>query len=128
MCLVRIQPWRTINHPGVLFESRLRRRPDFGIDNLSATTVYNIHIIDNILVDIPGNVEGCHASRAAFGMGLYIDNYSRDVEVSGNTVISTTISGILYQRSTGRLSTTPSSMPSGTESAGKSTWAEARRV
>ena len=38
-----------------------------------------------------------------FGMGLYIDNYSRDVEVSGNTVISTTISGILYQRSTGQI-------------------------
>jgi parallel beta-helix repeat protein len=54
-------------------------------------------------VDIPGNVDGCHASRAAFGMGLYIDNYSRDVEVSGNTVISTTISGILYQRSTGQI-------------------------
>jgi len=54
-------------------------------------------------VDIPGNVEGCHISRAPFGMGLYIDNYSRDVEVSGNTVISTTISGILYQRSTGQI-------------------------
>ena len=75
----------------------------FGSDNLSATTVYNIHIVGNILVDIPGNVDGCHASRAAFGMGLYIDNYSRDVEVSGNTVISTTISGILYQRSTGQI-------------------------
>ena len=75
----------------------------FGSDNLSATTVYNIHIIDNIIVDIPGNVDGCHASRAPFGMGLYIDNYSRDVEVSGNTVISTTISGILYQRSTGQI-------------------------
>jgi parallel beta-helix repeat protein len=75
----------------------------FGSDSLSATTVYNIHIVDNILVDIPGNVEGCHASRAPFGMGLYIDNYSRDVEVSGNTVISTTISGILYQRSTGQI-------------------------
>jgi len=34
-------------------------------------------------------------------MGLYIDNYSRDVETRGNTVISTTVSGILYQRSTG---------------------------
>jgi hypothetical protein len=75
----------------------------FGDSNLSATTVYNVRLIDNIVVDIPGNVEGCHASRAAFGMGLYIDNYSRDVEARGNTVISTTISGILYQRSTGQI-------------------------
>ena len=75
----------------------------FGNDSLSATTVYDIHIVDNIIVDIPGNVDGCHASRAPFGMGLYIDNYSRDVEVRGNTVISTTISGILYQRSTGQI-------------------------
>jgi hypothetical protein len=68
-----------------------------------ATTVYNVHLIDNIIVDIPGNVDGCHPSRAAFGMGLYIDNYSRDVETRGNTIISTTISGILYQRSSGQI-------------------------
>ncbi len=73
----------------------------FGSDSLASTDVYNLHLVGNIIVDIPGNVDGCHASRAAFGMGLYIDNYSRDVEVRGNTVISTTISGILYQRSTG---------------------------
>jgi hypothetical protein len=75
----------------------------FGSDSLSSTDVYNLHLVDNIIVDIPGNVDGCHASRAAFGMGLYIDNYSRNVEVRGNTVISTTVSGILYQRSTGQI-------------------------
>jgi hypothetical protein len=75
----------------------------FGDTSLAATTVYNLHLIDNIIVDIPGNVDGCHASRAAFGMGLYIDNYSRDVETRGNTIISTTISGILYQRSSGQI-------------------------
>jgi len=75
----------------------------FGSDNLAATTVYNIRLIDNVIVDIPGNVDGCHVSRRAFGMGLYIDNYSRDVEVRGNTVVSTTITGILYQRSTGQI-------------------------
>jgi parallel beta-helix repeat protein len=36
-------------------------------------------------------------------MGIYIDNYSRDVETRGNTVIDTTISGILYQRSSGQI-------------------------
>ena len=36
-------------------------------------------------------------------MGIYIDHYARDVEVRGNTVISTTVTGILYQRSTGTI-------------------------
>jgi len=76
----------------------------FGSGDLASTQVYNIHLIDNIIVDIPGNVDGCHPSRAAFGMGLYIDNYSRDVETRGNTVIDTTVAGILYQRSTGQIS------------------------
>jgi hypothetical protein len=73
----------------------------FGNGSLSTTTVYNLHLLRNIIVDIPGNVDGCHISRAAFGMGLYIDNYSRDVEAIGNTVINTTVTGIVYQRSTG---------------------------
>jgi hypothetical protein len=75
----------------------------FGKDSLAATTVYNVRLLDNIIVDIPGNVDGCHASRAAFGMGLSIDHYSRDVETRGNTVISTTITGMLYQHSTGQI-------------------------
>lgn len=92
----------------------------FGDNNLSVTPVYNIHIVGNIIVDIPGNVDGCEASRAPFGMGLYIDNYSRDVEVSGNTVISTTISGILYQRSTGQIvDNTVFNASSGTEFSGQ---------
>ena len=88
----------------------------FGDTSLSATGVYNIHLINNIIVDIPGNVDGCHASRAAFGMGLYIDNYSRDVETIGNTVIDTTATGILYQRSTGQITgNTVYNASSGTE-------------
>ncbi len=75
----------------------------FGGDSLSATDVYNVRLLDNIIVDIPGNVDGCHASRAAFGMGLYVDNCSRNVEARGNTIISTTITGINYQRSTGQI-------------------------
>jgi hypothetical protein len=75
----------------------------FGGSNLSTTNVHDVSIIDNIIFDIPGNVDGCHASRPAFGMGLYIDHYSRDVEVRGNTIISTTITGLLYQNSTGQI-------------------------
>ncbi len=36
-------------------------------------------------------------------MGLYIDHYARNVETRGNTVVNTTVSGILYQRSTGQI-------------------------
>lgn len=75
----------------------------FGGDDLATTEVYNVQLLNNIIVDIPGNVDGCHVSRAAFGMGLYIDHYSRNVEARGNTVISTTITGINYQRSTGQI-------------------------
>jgi hypothetical protein len=75
----------------------------FGETSLAATSVYNVHLLNNLIVDIPGNVDGCEASRKAFGMGIYIDNYSRDVETRGNTVIDTTISGILYQRSSGQI-------------------------
>jgi len=75
----------------------------FGDTNLAATTVYDIHLVNNIIADIPGNVDGCHPSRAAFGMGLYIDNFSRDVEARGNTVINTSITGILFQQSTGQI-------------------------
>ncbi len=76
----------------------------FGDDSLAETGVYNLYLTNNIILDIPGNVDGCHASRPPFGMGLYIDNYSRDVQVSGNTIISTTVTGILYQRSSGVIS------------------------
>lgn len=75
----------------------------FGSESLAATEVYNIHLVDNVIVDILGNVDGCHASRPAFGMGLYVDNYSRDVESRGNTIISTTVTGINYGRSTGEI-------------------------
>ena len=75
----------------------------FGSDSIAATTVYNVHLIGNLIIDIPGNVDGCEATRAAFGMGLYIDHYARNVETRGNTVIDTTVSGILYQQSTGQI-------------------------
>ncbi len=73
----------------------------YGSANLEETDVYDVHLIDNIIVDIPGNVDGCHESLTTFGMGIYIDYNARDVEVRRNTVISTTVTGILVQRSTG---------------------------
>jgi parallel beta-helix repeat protein len=76
----------------------------FGNDSLAATQVYNLAIRNNVIVDSIGNVDGIKEDyKQLFGMGLYIDNYSKDVEVTGNTVISATITGILYQRSTGQI-------------------------
>lgn len=74
----------------------------FGRDSLAATTVHDLTITDNVIVDIPGNTDGCNETyQPPFGMGLYIDHYSRDVQLSGNSVISTTFTGLLYQNSTG---------------------------
>ncbi len=74
----------------------------FGRDSLAATDVHDITIRNNIIVDTIGNTDGAHSAyRPLFGMGLYIDHYSRDVQVVGNTIVSSTIGGILYQDSTG---------------------------
>ena len=76
----------------------------FGRDNFSATPVYQLTFRSNIVVDTPGNTDGCHETyKSLFGFGLYIDNYSRDVLLDGNTVISSTAAGILYQHSTGTI-------------------------
>ncbi|NJP04259.1 MAG: hypothetical protein HC837_00825 [Chloroflexaceae bacterium] len=76
----------------------------FGRDSLAASNVHDITIRNNIIVDTIGNTDGTiEQYRPLFGMGLYIDNYSRDVTVSGNTIIGSTIDGILYQRSTGMI-------------------------
>lgn len=76
----------------------------FGRDNLTSTDVHGLTIRNNIIINPVGNTDGDNASfKPLFGMGLYIDNYSRDVTVTGNTIISATITGILYQNSTGRI-------------------------
>lgn len=77
----------------------------FGNSNLTSTPVHDLTISNNIIVDIPGNTDGCNSTYSPlFGMGLYIDNYSRDVQITGNSVLTTTFTGILYQRSTGTAS------------------------
>jgi hypothetical protein len=74
----------------------------FGNDSLAATEVHDLALRHNIVVDSIGNVDGVTEDyHELFGMGLYIDHYSRDVEIVGNTIVSSTITGILYQRSSG---------------------------
>jgi uncharacterized repeat protein (TIGR01451 family) len=74
----------------------------FGRDNLTSTNVYNLTFSENIIVNAIGNTDGCLSTYdALFGFGLYIDHYSRDITVEGNTIISSTVHGILFQDSTG---------------------------
>ncbi len=93
----------------------------FGRDNLSSTDVHDVVIRNNIIVDSIGNTDGdAERFKPLFGMGLYIDHYSRNVEVSGNTIINSTYTGILYQNSTGSIrNNTLYKNSSGTMSAGQ---------
>ena len=77
----------------------------FGRSSLAATNVHDVTISGNIIRDTIGNTDGCAPAFAEqFGLGIYIDNYSRDVQVTGNTIIGSTWVGLLYQRSTGQAS------------------------
>ena len=74
----------------------------FGSDNLSDTSVYDLSIRENIIVDSVGNTDGARSDfDSLFGFGLYIDNGSRNVTAQGNIIAGSTAAGILYQRSTG---------------------------
>jgi hypothetical protein len=76
----------------------------FGDTSLAATKVHDITLRSNIIVDSVGNVDGVHIDyRQPFGMGLYIDHYSRDVESVDNTIVNSTFTGLLYQNSTGTI-------------------------
>mgnify|MGYP001765396517 CR=1 FL=1 len=74
----------------------------FGRDSLSSSAVHDLTFSQNILVDTIGNTDGCQSDfDALFGFGFYIDNYSRDITLDGNTVINSTAHGVLFQNSTG---------------------------
>jgi parallel beta-helix repeat protein len=73
----------------------------FGRDGLSQTAVHDLTFQENIFVNAIGNMDGCKAGVGVRAFGFYIDNYSRDVTLTGNTVVSATVHGILFQNSTG---------------------------
>ncbi len=76
----------------------------FGRTNLGASNVYDNILRSNIIIDTVGNTDGVNNTfKPLFGIGLYIDNYSRDTVVTGNTIISSTIDGVLFQNSTGSI-------------------------
>lgn len=76
----------------------------FGGDSLADTTVRNLTISRNTIAATRGNTDGARSDfDALFGFGLYIDHNSSNVTASDNTIISSTVHGILYQDSTGSI-------------------------
>ncbi|MCK5923766.1 MAG: hypothetical protein KAG66_22725, partial [Methylococcales bacterium] len=76
----------------------------FGRTNLASTELTDVDIHHNIIIDIVGNTDGTHPTyRALYGNGLYIDHFSKNITATHNTVISTTIDGILVQNSAAQL-------------------------
>ena len=73
----------------------------FGRTSLAATPVFNVVIRGNVIRDVPGNTDGNETYfETPFGFGIYVDNFSRDITVEGNTVIGATWNGGVVQQST----------------------------
>jgi parallel beta-helix repeat protein len=74
----------------------------FGSGDLSVSHVHDLQILNNLILYTIGNTDGTRSDfRALFGFGIYLDNGSRNVTTQGNTIAYATVSGILYQNSTG---------------------------
>nr|WP_243435730.1 right-handed parallel beta-helix repeat-containing protein [Acanthopleuribacter pedis] len=76
----------------------------FGVWPIETSPVFDVEIRNNVILDTVGNTDGCRDFfDPPFGIGLYIDFYSRNITVDGNTVAGSTIDGVLYQNSTGQV-------------------------
>ncbi len=74
----------------------------FGGSSLASSPVHDITISNNIIKDTIGNTDGTHPNfRPLFAFGLYIDQNSRAVTANGNTILRSSVHGILYQNSSG---------------------------
>ncbi|CAM2067299.1 putative pectate lyase C [Sulfidibacter corallicola] len=74
----------------------------FGQSPLSTSPARDLTIMNNIITDTIGNTDGTEDFfRPLFGIGLYIDFWSANVTISGNTVAGSTIDGIIFQNSSG---------------------------
>ncbi len=77
----------------------------FGQSPIQSSPVADLEIRNNVILDTLGNTDGCRAFfDPPFGIGLYIDFFSRNVLVDGNTVAGSTIDGVLFQNSSGSVS------------------------
>ncbi|MBN1812060.1 MAG: right-handed parallel beta-helix repeat-containing protein, partial [Anaerolineae bacterium] len=69
--------------------------------NFSQTPVYDLVFRENVIVNTIGNTDGCLSTYdPLFGFGFYLSS-SKNVALIDNTVISSTVHGILFQYSTG---------------------------
>ena len=69
--------------------------------SFSQSSVYDLTFQENIVVNTIGNTDGCLSTYDdLFGFGFYLTN-AKNVSLVGNTVISSTVHGILFQNSTG---------------------------
>lgn len=74
----------------------------FGGSSLASSPVHDITLSHNIIKQTIGNTDGTHPNfRPLFAFGLYIDQNSRSVTADANTILSSTVHGILYQNSSG---------------------------
>ena len=89
-----------------VFTQTCMSKGDGGAINTFGSTVHDILISSNIILDTIGNTDGTHSNfRALFGFGVYIDQNSSNITTSDNTVANSTAHGILYQNSTGVIQT-----------------------
>lgn len=76
----------------------------FGRSNFTESTLQDITLRGNVIVDTVGNVSGASSEyHVGFGFGLYVDNYSKNVLSEGNTIVGSNAAGILYQNSRGSI-------------------------
>ncbi|MBI4927873.1 MAG: right-handed parallel beta-helix repeat-containing protein, partial [Anaerolineae bacterium] len=74
----------------------------YGNDSLDNSNVHDIQILNNLILNTIGNTDGTASNfRTLFGFGIYLDHYSRNITVRGNTVAYSTATGILYQDASG---------------------------
>ncbi len=69
--------------------------------SLKSSPVYDLTLRENIIEDTIGNTDGCLEDYdSLFGFGLYLGD-SRDTVIEGNTVIGSTVHGILLMNASG---------------------------
>jgi hypothetical protein len=77
----------------------------YGGSSLSNTNAYDIILDQNIILEPIGNVDAANTTynQENFAFGLYVDNYSRNVVSSNNSLVRIPSTGLLYQRSSGEI-------------------------
>ena len=76
----------------------------FGGNSFATTNARDITIQHNIVLTATGNTDGALSTYdPLFSAGIYVDHYADNVTVADNTVIGSTIDGILFQDSRGSI-------------------------